>query len=307
MKRKRIWFRLHSFTQWIYFIFALLIGMLLFHPLLIPVGILLLTGIHWFSFGQFRLSRWIRSTIFIILLFTIINPLFNHRGNHILFTLGQPITLEAVLYGCTFGLSMVMILLVFRLYQDLFSSAQFLTLFHRFSPQWSILLMLSLRFVPLFQRRLSEIKTSQEFRWALSSYTWKQKIIRSQEQLLTLLSWSMEDALQTVDSMKARNYGTQKRTSYQGSSIRKKDIWLCGWMTLLFMIHLVLWFLGYGRLDIYPLLESVSLSLGDSWVIFIDVLLLATPIWYEGGEQIRWHIWKSRMSHLPTQKPKKLL
>lgn len=302
-----MWIQLHPITQWLYYVVALLLGMLLFHPAALLVGVFILSAVHFYVFRQFRLGKMFQKMLLMTLLLSILNPLLSHRGSHLITIFSYPITVEAILYGITWGLSLSMILLVFRLYQDCFPSSLFLAIFHRFSPQWSLLLVLSLRFFSLFQKRLHEIKVGQVYRYQNSRSSWKEKVRHAEQHLLTLVSWSLEDALQTVDSMKARGYGRRSRSNYLCHRFTQRDAILCGVILFLVFTEIYLWFLGYGRLRIYPYLEPVFPTFMGWISVVIESIILAVPILYEGGKRLRWHYWKLRTYILLIQKQKNRL
>src|SRR5690606_25388652 len=104
------------------------------------------------------LKSWGKFLIILPIVFMILAPLFNRRGNHILFYISQnPVTLESIIQGLMNGLTIIAIMLVFLTFNVVITADKFLFLFSIWFPQWALLAMLSLRFVPLFQRRLHEI------------------------------------------------------------------------------------------------------------------------------------------------------
>jgi energy-coupling factor transport system permease protein len=103
-----------------------------------------------------------------------------------------------------------------------------------------------------------------------------------------LLTWSLEEAVQTADSMKARGYGSGKKTSYIPYRMEKRD-W--GWlMTLLclFFFCIAGGTLGYGKIVIYPELGTLYLFLIDWLLLLAMSVLFAFPLIVEGREKLRW-------------------
>ena len=93
----------------------------------------------------------------------LFNSLLTHRGATTLFWLGDSrIKLEAVMFGLVMGLLLVTIMFTFASYNDIISSHKFLYLFSRISPKVALLTMITVRFVPLFIRRLKKITLVQK-------------------------------------------------------------------------------------------------------------------------------------------------
>lgn len=103
-----------------------------------------------------------------------------------------------------------------------------------------------------------------------------------------LLSWSLDEAIQTADSMKARGYGIGKKSSYIPYQMEKRD-W--GWFIFLFSVLLfcILGGLyGYGKIVIYPELGTLHLYMFD-WILYVCMIILYSfPLIVEGREQLKW-------------------
>ena len=87
------------------------------------------------------------------LVFTaVLNPVFNHEGATILTYLpdGNPLTLEAILYGIAAATMMVTVILWFSCYSRVMTSDKFIFLFGRVIPALSLIFSMILRFVLSF-------------------------------------------------------------------------------------------------------------------------------------------------------------
>lgn len=237
-----------------------------------------------------QVKSWWKVFVMMSLFILIVNPLVNHRGNTVLFYLGSnSITLEAVVSGIVLACSLLAILLVVTTYNRIISPNKFIYLFGRILPQTALLLMLSIRFVPLLRRRLNEIILVQSSRGlSVSQGSLKSRTRSGIHMVQILLTWSLEEALQTADSMKARGYGTRKRTQYQAFLWRTKDTILVALMILLVVPILLLTTKGVGILEIYPTLTPLSFGVRE-WVSYIlYCLFISLPLLLEGREVIRW-------------------
>ena len=87
-----------------------------------------------------------------MLITAVINPLFNHEGMTVLEYLpdGNPLTLESILYGLCAGVSLVSVLCFFSCFSTVMASDKFMFLFGKIIPSLLLLLLMTIRFVPLF-------------------------------------------------------------------------------------------------------------------------------------------------------------
>ncbi|HEX7066274.1 MAG TPA: energy-coupling factor transporter transmembrane protein EcfT, partial [Bacillales bacterium] len=107
-----------------------------------------------------------------------------------------------------------------------------------------------------------------------------------------LLTWALEEALQTADSMAARGYGLSGRSRYHPYKMAPKDWGALVYLIVAGTISVVGWKLGYGKLAVYPVLEPVFLH-GREWLyLFMFLGFLGFPIAVEGREKLRWLFWK---------------
>ncbi len=288
---------LHPFVAFFYYLGSVLLILLLFHPLFIFSAFVLLFAVNLLYDGGEAFLKWRKLMLLTAGMILIINPLTSQRGIHVLWEWILPsalpishlwevirITWEAVLYGGMMAGTILCVMAIFTSYQQVIPSNKFLYLFSRVLPQWSLLTVLALRFVPLLHQRLGEVALVHRSREGeLSGFSLRQRLKRSMKQLEVLLTWSLEDGLQTADSMKARGYGLGRRTSYAPYRWYWKD-----WLVLFFLLItggsvLYGWSQGLGVLTIYPVMDSLLLTEGE-WVLLGGYLaFLSTPILVEIG------------------------
>ncbi len=90
---------------------------------------------------------------------TVLNPLFNPRGEHVLFTIfGRPYyTGEALAYGGVIAGVFVVMMLWFGCYNRVMTSDKFMCLFGNWAPSLSLLLVMVFRLVPRFFRQTRQL------------------------------------------------------------------------------------------------------------------------------------------------------
>lgn len=288
---------LHPLVCMVYFIFAIVFSMALKHPiyLLTEFGIIVV-----FCFLLDR-GKALKSSIkgYLVMAFFVflINPLFSSRGQTILlYFRDRPITLEAIVYGGLFAISLLTLLMVFVAYNRVITSDKFLFLTASIIPKTAFSILITMRFIPLLKRRLKEIVSIQKSQGKFSLKQRKrQQVKESMETLNTLVTWSLESSLQTAASMRSRGYGVGKRSSVKRYQFDQRD-----WITLSVMILLggvVLTgrFLGYGLMTVYPSIRVISFDVFASVHYLSFFLLMMLPILFEGRESIQWHIIKLKI------------
>lgn len=281
---------MHPVVVLLYYAGLLLFALLIFHPLFLITeiaGLLVLLLLQ----GQGKLVR--RSLPFMVLMgasVALLNPLFSHRGAHILFYwLDQPITLEAVLYGLMMMTVLLTIFLWFISYQYTVTTDKFMYLFASAAPRTALLTLMTLRFVPLFRRRLQQITLIQRLRGVDTRTGSLRKRMRDGMTLLKiLLTWSLEEALQTGDSMTARGYGITKRSSYSIYKADRQDKLVLLLLTVSAAVTLLFWVQGSGRLEIYPRMRPMEFGWTEAVMYGSFCLFVLLPAALEGKEKWLW-------------------
>lgn len=252
----------HPGVIFVYYLFLLTFAILLFHPVYLSI---ILSASIIFNLIIGDKKSFIKSgKFYIILAFMVfvVNPLINHRGQTILFYLfNNPITLEAIMNGFILSLSLLSILMIFHSLQSVLDHHKLLYLFAKYIPKTSFLIMMTLRFLPLLKRRLTDISLVQKTYGIDSSKGSLRKRAQAGMTLLNVLvNWSLEEALQTADSMKARGYGLTKRSSYLKYKIKRQDIITLFFILSLSVIAVFSWLYGYSSLNIYPELQQIRFT-----------------------------------------------
>ncbi|MEH7120885.1 energy-coupling factor transporter transmembrane component T [Neobacillus vireti] len=283
--------RFHPFVTFLFYAGAVSLMVLMLHPLflLISIGIIVLINILHDHMNGLR--RWSYFMIITFLLMLMMNPLFNERGRHLLFEINQHrVTEEAVVYGGMNALSIIGIIALFVSYNVIMTPNKLLFLFAKLLPQFAVLLMLTLRFIPLMRRRLEEIAVVQRSKGlSVSHGSWRSRAKTGLLYVQTLLTFSLEEAIQTADSMKARGYGEGTRSSYQYFKINREDVMALIYLVSLFGFIVWGWLFGFGVLTVYPIMESWHLTMMDLLVLICYFMFLSFPILVEAGGIFRWH------------------
>ncbi|WP_052429338.1 energy-coupling factor transporter transmembrane component T [Paenibacillus borealis] len=297
---------MHPAVALLYYAGLLLFALLGLHPLFLVTEIAGLLALLLLQ-GQGRLL--LRGLPFMLLMagsVAVLNPLFSHRGAHILFYwLDQPITLEAVLYGLIMMTVLLTIFIWFISYNYTVTTDKFMYLFAAAAPRTALLTLMAIRFVPLFQRRLRQITLIQRLRGVdVRTGSLRKRMKDGMTLLKVLLTWSLEEALQTGDSMTARGYGVAKRSTYSIYKPDRLDKLILLVLTASGMIALLYWLQGYGTLEIYPRMKRMDFGWPDAVMYGSFSLFVLIPAGLEGKEKWLWR--SSKRNKYPSAILKKI-
>ncbi len=145
------------------------------------------------------------------LLTALVNPLFNHEGATILRYLpgGNPLTLESICYGAAAGTMLLASLNWFMSISASLTGEKWMYLMGRVAPALSLVLSMVFRFVPRLVRQTKQINDAL----ALSERN-QSRLRRAFRCFSAVITWALEDAAETADSMRCRGYGLSGRTAY---------------------------------------------------------------------------------------------
>lgn len=279
---------LHPICILIYFVAVIGLTLVCFHPVMLVVSLM-----GAFSFllrlkGGKGAGQQFRFVIPMFLLVAVANPLINHRGVTLLgMFLNQWITLEAIAYGITAGLSLAALILWFGCYSEVMTSEKFLYLFGKIAPSSALLISMALQLVPKLNRQLTEIKESQEMlRPAKKNFAGK--LGTAIRHTSTLVGWSLEGAVEQTDSMKARGYGLKRRTTFHLFHFDSRDFrFLCG-VLMLSGVCVIARAFGHGHMEFYPRMDAVITGESGIVLYFLFGVLAFLPAILEGKEALVW-------------------
>lgn len=276
------------------------------HPVFLFVALIILILFNYLLDKGRSLKKWLMPIIVMSLIIFILTPLFNRRGNHILFyAFDNPVMLEGIIQGAIISLSLAGILMTFTTFNIVLTADKFLDLFARVIPQWALLIMLSMRFVPHLQRKIKNMESIQ----SVKGVSFKQGSIRlraknGMQLLQMLLTGSLEDSIQSADSMTARGYGLQKRSTYQAYKMDRRDWLTFTGFVILSGVLLYGWHIGIGTLQLLPELESIWYGQLQNAFMAVWLLLIGFPVLVEGKEVIKWKFYQHNLSSSATRMQK---
>ena len=233
-----------------------------------------------------------------IILTMLLNPVFNHQGATILgyFPWGNPFTKESVIYGICAGMMLASVTCWFSCSNEIMTSDKLMYLFGRIIPSLSLIFSMTLRFVPRFFTHLKEVKSSQK---TIGKDITNGNIVTRIKNGFTIISvmitWALENSIETADSMKAKGYGIKGRTAFSNYKFQKRDLKLL--LVIIVFDVCILWGELVGELyfECFPQIIKSEVSWVKMTIYIAYFMLYIIPIIIECWEGYKWKLLRSRI------------
>ena len=286
----------HPFVLFTYFLSVLLIAMFVSNPVLQTLA--LLGGILFCVMLQKRsaITGNIGFYVPLFLMVAITNPIFSHNGVTPLFFLnGNPVTLEAFIYGIVIAVMVIGVMLWCKCYSEIMTSDKFLYLFGKVIPKLSLVLSMALRFIPMFKRQMHKVSRAQKAMGLYASKGFTDKIRSYMRVFMAMIAWSLENAMETSASMKARGYGIKGRTNFSLFRFYAGDAVLLVVYVFLLGITVTGTAMGETVFYYYPRISELNLSPYAITVYAAFGLLSFLPVIIETKEALTWKYYISKI------------
>lgn len=290
----------HPAVSFSYFALVIICAMFFMHPVCLLLSVL---GAGWYVcrlLGGRQLRQRLLWLIPTALLAALVNPAFVHQGVTILTYLpsGNPLTLESIFYGCASGLMLSAVVLWFVCVTDVITSDKVVYLFGRVIPALSLLLSMTLRFVPRFVRRLRTVAQAQRYmgRDAQNGSVW-QRVKSALRVFSIVVTWSLESGLVTADSMRCRGYGLPGRTSFALYRFDRRDGAVSLWLAFCGLYLLGGGLAGGLTFQYYPILRGGPVAPLTVSFLAVYGLLCFTPVLLDMASAHRYSARKGGNAH----------
>ena len=285
----------HPSVNLCYFAAVIGLSMFLMHPVFLGISLTAGCAYLWYLHGGRSLVRQVGYLVPVLLFTAVLNPLFNHEGTTILFYLknDDPVTLEALCFGLASAVLMGATILWFNCCSAVFTTDKIIYLFGRAIPSLSLLISMTLRFVPRFKEYLQatiQVQRAMQFpgnkidtlKQAMSAFS-------------ATVSWAMEQSIVTADSMKSRGYGTAGRTAYSIYRFESRDAFTLTVLGLLFIGTILPWGMGWVRWSFFPAMAEPIFGFGQwlSYLNFTGICLM--PLILDLMEERKWNLLRSKI------------
>ncbi len=255
--------KLHPLPLFIYFVLVLILTMGMTSPIMITVSMVIVSIYEIVLVGKKAWWKKMKGLLWLLLFVSLGNMLFSHRGLTILFYLNDnAITLEAFYYGLFMGGMLMTAILWFDLFQLLCDSEKLRFLFGKTMPSLGLIISMTLHFIPMLQKRLAVIRQAQRGMGRGNDDGLIARIKQTGKEYSILISWSLENAIETSDAMTARGYGNRRRSCFHTYVFHVRDGIFLAIAIGLFVIAAIGTFrLGY-RVFYYPSIIFPQVDMG---------------------------------------------
>ena len=281
----------HPIVNFVYFVFVIGFSCVFMHPACLCIS--LLSGFTYSVMlkGKKAIKTNLIYMLPMLLMMALINPAFNHEGVTIIEYLpsGNPLTLESIIYGLSAAIMIVSVICHFSCYNEVMTSDKFIYLFGKIIPAMSLIISMTLRFVPKFASQLKVVTNAQR---CMGRDVSNGSIIKRAKNGLNILSimttWSLENAIETADSMKSRGYGIPGRTAFSIFTFDKRDKKALICILLLGIYTLAGKLMGGMYFEFFPSMKMADFSVFSLSVFLAYLLLCICPIIIELWEVRKW-------------------
>lgn len=295
----------HPLVTMLYFVFVIGITMFITHPICLGMSLIGALAYSIYLKGKKAVRFQLVYMLPLLVITALINPAFSHQGVTILAYLpsGNPLTLESIIYGIYAAFLLNTVITWFSCFNAVMTGDKFVYLFGRIIPALSLILSMSLRFVPRFAAQIRVISNAQKCVGRDISNGGLLKRARHGIKILSILvTWALENAIDTADSMKARGYGLPGRTAFSIYRFDRRDkralllLLLCGGGVILGA------FTGKLKFVYMPILSGAAFDLWQAGVFVLYLILCAVPIIINGKEGLKWKALQKRQTQLSQSK-----
>jgi energy-coupling factor transport system permease protein len=237
--------------------------------------------------GWRAMRRGLMSLLPLMLLTALLNAAFQHAGATILLYLpsGNPLTLESVAYGWAAAALLGAVLTWFTCYNAVMTSDKFIYLFGRVIPASSLVLSMTLGFVPKLKRQLRAVREAQQcVGQDVSQGTPMQRVRRAVTVLSILVTWALENAIETADSMKSRGYGLPGRTAFSIYRWSRRDIAALIWLVFCGGYLLAGWLSGGLYWRYFPTFKHGTIGVFSVSIPLVYLAMCLTPLILDGWD-----------------------
>ena len=279
----------HPAVNLIFFLFTIGITMFSMSPVFLAATLVFSWLYSILLNGKKAIKSNLLFTLPIVVIMAVINTLFTHNGATVLFYVNNSrITLEALLYGLAAAVLLSSIIVWFSCFNVVMTSDKLIYIFGKAAPVLGLTLSMIFRFIPLLKARFREISMGQRCMGRHVTGGFMAKLRQVTKEVSILISWSLEAAIETSDSMEARGYGLPGRSSFHLFKMTPTDKVLLTGISISGIIAAVGCALGKTSIYYYP---KVVLGQWDIMTVITFaayIALLAVPVIADILGEIKW-------------------
>ncbi len=276
----------HPAVALIYFLFLLVMDMAAMQPIYLLISFcsalvynIILRGIR----NAARMFAWL---ILFVLVIALVNFAFSATGSTEIGRIAShPFYLESLIFGLSMGFILASVILTFSNAAQVLTSDKIMALLGNVIPNVSLMVCMIARLVPRFVRQGGDIADVRRACTTAQGSSRTSSIRAWAREISVLMGWSMENSLETADSMRARSWGsTVHRSTYTRYRLRFDDVWAIVFLAVLMFSSAVAAYTACSQFQFYPQIEGFA----PWWSYTAYAIFVLLPIITQAGEWLRW-------------------
>ncbi len=282
--------RRHPLSVFIYFFTVILFSIFFTHPVCLIISAVSSYACLLTAEGKKSSLSALKFIIPVMISAAVINALFNHKGATILayFPGGNPLTLESLIYSAAASALIFSVICRFLHFNKVMTNDKIIYIFGKTSPNLSLAVSMTLRLVPRFR---NQIRIVSNARRCIGKNSGGGIILKAKNALTVfsaMITWILENSIETADSMKSRGFGQKGRTAFSIYKLRKTDIHIII-ITLISGLYIFIGALcGNFRFNYFPLVTEISRDIYSVTLFGAYFILSVLPVISEIVEEIKW-------------------
>ena len=233
-----------------------------------------------------------RENIFFVILFvvmTVLNPLFNHRGNTVFFYINDnAITMEALLYGMSTATMIMSVIIWFKCFNRILTEDKIIYVIGRVLPGFALMFSTIMRFVSLYTQQWRKISDSRKAMGENEIGNVISHIKNGISTFMIMVTWALENGALTAESMDSRGYNSTKRTSYSRFFFHLADL-ACLLVYLTFALFIILTsVINKISFNFYPDMVMSGNVYVRITIYAIFFIMAVMPTILEIGDRLKW-------------------
>jgi len=268
----------HPAVNMLYFACVIGFSMFFMHPINLAISLICAFAYAIYLNGKRAIKFGLFFMLPMMLMTAILNPLFNHQGVTILAYLpnGNPLTLESIMFGIAASVVLVTVIAWFSCFNSVMTSDKFVYLLGRIIPALSLVFSMALRFVPRFIAQLKIVLNAQK---CVGQNASEGNIFKKAKHgvrvLSIMITWALENSIETADSMKARGYGLSGRTAFAIFHFDKRDAIAVAYILFCTFSVIAGAALEVFRFRYFPTIMHISGESAGFWTALLFVIYFA--------------------------------
>ena len=279
--------------------FALILGVAMFVDNMVLRGISLTLALaalaaNGHPFGN--VLKLFSGSLISCVVFAIVNCLISHNGASVIFTVNRTkFTWEAVVFGVSIGLMIAGTAFWCLFITDESSSDDLVYLTGKTLPKFSVLITITLRYIPEIIKTFRETLSAQKMLGVYEGRKFYTRAAVASKTFMTVVERSLEDALETSLAMQAKGFGTRGRTFARHKKWTVRDTVVCAATAAAGVLAVLGNALEWVSFEYYPRVVLKTEGIPGVVTIVMCGVLLAIPAVVTAEGRLRWKIYLSKI------------